>query len=282
MKPIAPSVVNNRNSIWGVQIEFTCRKIQITCSKIKIWLIEETLTTIFYRCYWYILLVIGSILFLKVSILNLFIYAKEILRPSSERLTEEKAESYQGPVIIYQLGRWGCSDPSPPSFSLIFLIFDGPFPPVPKRKICICWCPNTIKFFAAINAHRHTNALRLIQIETEMEWSQFWGWASQQAYVTKAQWTRILTRIMATEKHPKFRCMYVSEISFSLFPWKMCGGGGGAAVVSITNRLILGGGIVFEIQIGQGMGSPKKSKKWPIYQKNCPAHTHPRPAQADK
>ena len=47
----------------------------------------------------------------------------------------------------------------------------------------------TVKFFVAINAHRHTNALRLVQIETKMEWSQFWGWASQQAYVTRAQWT---------------------------------------------------------------------------------------------
>ena len=32
-----------------------------------------------------------------------------------------------------------------------------------------------------------------------MEWNQFWGWASQQVYVTRDQWTRTLTRIMTTE-----------------------------------------------------------------------------------
>ena len=47
--------------IRGVQIEFSCRKIQITCSKIEFGLIEENLPPIFYHWHWYFVVVIGSI-----------------------------------------------------------------------------------------------------------------------------------------------------------------------------------------------------------------------------
>ena len=118
-----------------------------------------------------------------------------------------------------------------PSFSFIFLIFDVPFPPPPPPKRKVCWYAKTanslrkLMHTVTINAQAHTNALRLIQIETsmgsiftrywyfieqnDMDWNQFWGWASQQAYVTRDQWVRTLTKIMTTEKHLRFRCMYI-------------------------------------------------------------------------
>ena len=57
---------------------FPVAKIKILVAKSKLGLTEEKLPRIFYRCNWYIVYVIGSIPLLKVSILNLFIYATEI------------------------------------------------------------------------------------------------------------------------------------------------------------------------------------------------------------
>ena len=60
------------------KLKFPVAKFKLLVAKSKFGLTEVKLPPIFYCYYWYIVLAIGSIPFLKVSILNSFIYAKEI------------------------------------------------------------------------------------------------------------------------------------------------------------------------------------------------------------
>ena len=61
--------------IRGVKIKFSCCKTQITRSKIKLWIHHQFLPSLFYHVWFVvpIVVIIGSIPFLKASVLNLFI-----------------------------------------------------------------------------------------------------------------------------------------------------------------------------------------------------------------
>ena len=126
---------------------------------------------------------------------------------------------FSGIKMLWLLG-WdgggvGANPQSPLSFIHV-LILDAPFPPPTAEKKnmhMLMWKHSQILlrqfvYSVAINTWAHTNALRVIQIETsimimgstltrywyfieqnEREWNQFWGWAFQQACVTRDKWT---------------------------------------------------------------------------------------------
>ena len=131
-------------------------------------------------------------------------------------------------------GFWGASPPRPPVISIFFSSFMPHFLPWPPKKwrheeICICWdalrqillwqcIPSLDHAQIQTNAYRYMGSILtsywyFVEQNEIPEWSQLWDWASQQAYVTRDQWTYTLTRIMFAEKHHKFQFMYVSESS---------------------------------------------------------------------
>ena len=74
---LTSAIFKDMNVIWssGVsKLNFPVAKFKSLVAKSKCWLTEEKLPPIIYLCYWYFVLVIGSIPFLKVSTLNFFYY----------------------------------------------------------------------------------------------------------------------------------------------------------------------------------------------------------------
>ena len=82
------------------KLNFPVAKFKLLVAKSKFGLIEENLPPILYRCHWYIVLVIGSIPFLKVSTLINQIMRRRKILSSSEGLTEKKKVESQSQVVI--------------------------------------------------------------------------------------------------------------------------------------------------------------------------------------
>ena len=96
---IVPFICSVNRTRRGVQIEFSFPKIQITCSKIEIWIHWRkiiTLPPIFYRCHWYIVLVIGSIPWFY----SIYVCEGDSYTPLLKDLLKKKVESHSHDVIL--------------------------------------------------------------------------------------------------------------------------------------------------------------------------------------